>query len=78
MMYPADNFNFMSAMDLFDFSEGFQGTMIRLYNKYVRKEVAEHTAKRSLVSLKKQAARGNTNYAYLAPLAVYLDDDAEL
>ena len=78
MMYPASNFNFMAAMDLFDFSEGFMGTMIRLYDKYARTQVEEHVAKRSYPSLRAQADRKrNCNYAYLPPLAIYLTDDAE-
>ncbi|MBO5990308.1 MAG: hypothetical protein J6R00_01540, partial [Lentisphaeria bacterium] len=77
MMYPANNFNFMAAMDLFDFSEGFMGTMIRLYDKYAKKQVEEHVAKRSYPSLRAQAdKRHNCNYAYIPPLAVYMTDDA--
>ena len=77
MMYPANNFNFMSAMDLFDFSEGFLGPMIRLYNKYARKQVIEHVDRRSFPSLRAEAdKKRNCNYAYIPPLAVYLTDDA--
>ena len=78
MMYPASNFNFMAAMDLFDFSEGFMGTMIRLYDKYAKAQVEEHVAKRSYPSLRIQAdRRKQCNYAYIPPLAVYLTDDAK-
>lgn len=75
MMYPANNFNFMAAMDLFDFSEGFPGTLIRLYDKYARKEICGHVSKRVLPSLEAELKKGNTNYAWLPPLALYLEDD---
>ena len=71
MVYPAGNFNFLSAMDLYDFSEGFPGTMIRLYQKYVEKENKEHISKRSFPSLLAATTR---SYAYLPALALYLDE----
>lgn len=71
MLYPAGNFNFLSAMDLYDFSEGFMGTMIRLYCRYVEKENKEHVLKRAYPSL---LAAPSRSYAYLPVLALYLDE----
>ena len=73
MLYPAENFNFLSAMDLYDFSEGFMGTMIRLYQKYADAENKEHIAKRSLPSL---LAVQQRSYAYLPALALFADQAA--
>ena len=77
MAFPTNNYNFLSAMDLFDFSEGFPGTLISLYDKYAAEKLAEYISKRaypSLELLRNAVSTNSSTYPYFPPLALYMRD----
>lgn len=69
MRFPNSNGNFFAANDLFDFSQGFPGQLILLYQKYGDSEIERHLTTRAIPLLMKQP-KGFLS-EYLPVLAVF-------
>ena len=54
MLFPNSNGNFFAANDLFDYSQGFPGQLILLYQKYGIPEIKTHLQTRAIPLLMKQ------------------------
>lgn len=72
MRFPSTSGNFFAANDLFDYSQGFPGQLILLYQHYGLPEIREHLTLRAIPQLQKQA-RG-INFDYLPVLAAFAEN----
>lgn len=72
MRFPNSNGNFFAANDLFDYSQGFPGQLILLYQKYGVPEIETHLRTRAIPLLMKQP-KGFLS-EYLPVLAVFAGD----
>ncbi len=70
MRLPSRNHNFLAANDLFDFSQGFPGSLHRLYERYALPEVSAYLETKALPVLFKDDLLKRD---YLPPLFLYAD-----
>lgn len=66
---PATDYNFINAMDFFDFSQGAPGVLYRHYHRYVLPEVTRYLETYAVPELTGNGLRLGS--AYLQPLAVF-------
>ena len=70
MRFPSNNFNFINAMDLFDFSQGYPGCLNQLYLKYADAEVKNYLNEYAIPSLVKSGKGNIMTSPYFQPLAM--------
>lgn len=68
---PTANRNFSAANDLFDFSQGFPGTLHRLYVRYALPEVSGYLHRKAFPALFRENQYGPE---YLTPMMLYADE----
>jgi len=73
MRFPTDNGNFLTAMDLFDFSQGSPGALYRLYRACALPEIRGYLEKTALPLLT-APDRFLMHSAYLQPVAMYAEN----
>ena len=72
MRFPNSNGNFFAANDLFDYSQGFPGQLVLLYQKYGIPEIETHLRTRANPLLMQQVKGFHSEY--LPVLAVFAGD----